>query len=113
MSVWSKFGSILKVVGVDAEKVAIVAAPVAASAFGGPGAGTLVQSIIDSLHGMASAGVSPNKQLLTSSIGQIIEGTIGVLQATGKIPMLDTTLKATLPITTLPPSPPTFPSTKV
>ena len=73
----------------DVEKVVITAAPVAAGAFAGPGAQGLVSAVINEIQGMVSQGTTPNKALLTTSIGQIIEGVIGVLQATGKIPQLD------------------------
>jgi hypothetical protein len=100
----------------DIEKVAIVAAPVAATAFGGAPAGSLVSAVIGEIQGMVTTGTMPNKALLTTSIGQIIEGVIGVLQATGKIPALDQIPKMTplQDLTAQGAKPaPSFPSTKV
>jgi hypothetical protein len=98
----------------DIEKVAIVAAPVAATAFGGAPAGSLVSAVISEIQGMVTTGTMPNKALLTTSIGQIIEGVIGVLQATGKIPSLDVPTKAQVDLgkAMANVNAPSFPSTK-
>lgn len=50
------------------------------------GGGGLVSVIVEAVtNHVASGGVAPDVTLLKTAIGQLIEGTVGVLQATGKL----------------------------
>lgn len=113
MSLFTKVGSDLKAVGKEAlvvgEEVAPVAAGAAGTAFLGPNGGSFVENLVSGLLSHASTtNVAPNTDLLKSSIGQVVEGVIGVLQALGKFPggvAVSTTTTTVAKTTTTAPAP--------
>lgn len=97
MSFWQKLSAGFKTAGKDVEKVALeagkvalpvveAAAPIAATTFLGPAGGQIVTAVMSEITTLAAKGKTPNTNLLKTSIGMLIEGAIGVLQATGKLP---------------------------
>ena len=97
MSFWGKLGSVFKFVGKEAVHVAGIAAPIAATGLGGPLAGTLVNAVVDRIHGdlvkahPGLASKSPGEQEeVKQAILQIVGGVVGLIQVSGKLTKVST-----------------------
>ncbi len=92
MAFWSKFGSVFKFLGKEAVHVVGIAAPIAATGLGGPIAGTLVNAVVEKIHGdlvQAHPGLaskSPEeKEEVKQAILQIVGGVVELIQVSARL----------------------------